>query len=76
MHLRAKIHLLKGFIQLVIESAGLGSRQIVAGYPKLALLDLSLRADHDAGHFARNPSPTQFCSIAPGDYFNRLLGNH
>jgi len=33
-----------------------------------------LRADHDAGHFARNPSPTQFCSIAPGDYFNRLLG--
>jgi hypothetical protein len=46
MDFRGKIHLIQGFIQLVVESAGLGLRHFIARYPKLALAALSLGTNH------------------------------
>src|ERR1700704_420481 len=46
MHLPSKLYFLQSLTELVVKSARLDSRQILAGDPELTLLNLSLWADH------------------------------
>jgi hypothetical protein len=48
---RGKVHFAEDLIEFFVESAGLGAGQVVAVYPKLALLNFSLRADHTSRPF-------------------------